>query len=554
MLQRLYIENYVLIDHLDLEFKSGFSVITGETGAGKSILLGALSLILGQRADSHVIKIGSDKCIVEAEFDIHSYNLQAFFDENDLEFVPDCCLIRRELYSSGKSRAFINDSPVSLSLLKELSIKLIDIHSQHQNLLLGNDVFQLGVLDAVAKDEITLNKYKASFQHYNELQSSLRKMEEKARKAKEEEDYLRFQFEQLDLAGLKEGEQEELESEWEILNHAEEIKSGLAKIFNLLDADEQGINVSLKMALTQADSLQKVYSKLQEPIDRIHSCYVDMKDLAEELEVSQNDVEINPERMEQISDRMNQLYGLQQKHRVKDTHELIILKEELQHKLLVIDSFEDQIAETQKELSESEIKAQNLVDELSAFRSGVRQQIEERMVSRLVNLGIPKAVFQIKQDRKPMEAEGQDQITFLFSANKNVGPQPINQIASGGEISRIMLIIKSIIADYTSLPTLLFDEIDTGVSGEIAYKMGEIMKHIAMRRQVICITHLPQIAAKGKYHYKVYKKEQNDHNITEVKLLGENERLLEIAQMLSGANVSEAAIRNARTLLLENQI
>ena len=554
MLQRLYIENYVLIDHMDLEFNSGLSVITGETGAGKSILLGALSLILGQRADTRVIKTDSSKCIVEAEFDIHAYNLQAFFDQNDWEFVPESCIIRRELHSNGKSRAFVNDSPVSLTLLKELSSQLIDIHSQHQNLLLGNDAFQLDVLDAVANDIVILNQYKTSYIRYKELQSSLKKQEEKARKAKEEEDYLRFQFEQLNSAKLKEGEQEELEAEWEMLSHAEEIKAGLAKIFNLLDADEQGVNASLKTALNQTENLQRIYPKLKEPGERIHSCYLDMKDLAEELEVLLNDVEVNPQHMEQVSDRMNLLYSLQQKHRLKDTKELIAFREELYGKLSIIDSFDESLSGMRKELTEIESQAQSLADKLSASRSGIRKQIEQKLVSQLVQLGIPKAVFRIEQNRKPMETEGQDQISFLFSANKNTAPQPINQIASGGEISRIMLIIKSIIADYASLPTLLFDEIDTGVSGEVAYKMGEIMRNIAEKRQVICITHLPQIAAKGKYHYKVYKTEKNDHSITNVKLLQENERLLEIAQMLSGANVSEAAIRNAHTLLLENQL
>ena len=553
MLQKLHIEHYALIDQLDISFKSGFTVVTGETGAGKSILLGALSLILGQRAESRVIKEGFEKCVVEAEFDIHAYGLETFFEQNDLEYILENCLIRRELFRSGKSRAFVNDSPVSLAVLKELTVQLIDIHSQHQNLLLGNDVYQLNILDSVAKNEAVLNEYRTAYLHYRELLSAFKKLEDMARKAKEEEDYLRFQFNQLDEARLKEGEQEELESEMELLTHAEEIKLGLGRIFQLLDEDEHGVNTLLNLAMNQAESLQKVYSRLQEPCERIHSCYLDMKDLAGELEVLLNDVEVNPERMEQVNDRMNQLYSLQQKHRVRNTQGLINLKEELSGKLSVIDSFENQLADLKNEMKDAESQAQNLADKLSASRSSIRKPIEEKLVSLLKQVGIPKAVLQIEQNRKPMEPDGQDQINFLFSANKNTTPQFINQIASGGEISRIMLSIKSLIAEFASLPTLLFDEIDTGVSGEIADKMGQIMKGIAGKRQVICITHLPQIAAKGEDHFKVYKTEQNDSSMTAVKRLREDERLLEIAQMLSGANVSKAAVNNAQALLLENQ-
>ena len=553
MLQKLHIEHYVLIDKLDISFKNGFTVITGETGAGKSILLGALSLILGQRAESRVIKEDFEKCVVEAEFDIHAYGLKLFFRKNDLEYNQESCLIRRELFRSGKSRAFVNDSPVSLAILKELTAQLIDIHSQHQNLLLGNDVYQLNILDSVAKNEAYLNEYRTAYLHYRELLSALKKLEDTDRKAKEEEDYLRFQFNQLEEAHLKEGEQEELEAEMDLLTHAEEIKLGLGRIFQLLEEDEHGINSLLKLSMNQVESLQKVYSRLQEPGERIRSCYLDMKDLAGELEVLLNDVEVNPERIEQVNDRMNQLYSLQQKHRVRNTQELIDLKRELSGKLSVIDSFEEQLVDLKNRMKDAESQAQKLADRLSISRSSIRKPIEERLVSLLKQVGIPKAVLQIEQNKKPMEPDGQDQINFLFSANKNAMPQSINQIASGGEISRMMLSIKSLIAEFTSLPTLLFDEIDAGVSGEIADKMGQIMKGIARKRQVICITHLPQIAAKGEDHFKVYKTEQNDSSITAVKRLRNDERLLEIAQMLSGANVSKAAVSNAQALLLENQ-
>ncbi len=552
MLRNLHIENYALIDQMDLTFEDGFSVITGETGAGKSILLGALSLILGQRADNRVLLEGADKCVTEATFLIQAYGLQAFFEENDLEFDPESCIIRRELSSTGKSRAFVNDSPVSLNILKELSGKLIDIHSQHQNLLLGNDAFQRDIIDAVACNGPLLSTYKDAFVRYKELQSQLKKLEDKALKAREEEDYLRFQLEQLEGAGLEEGEQEALESEWELLTHAEEIKSGLGKIFTLLDDEEHGINTSLKTALNQADHLLNVFPKLQETGDRIRTSYLDLKDLSRELEVLLHDVDVNPARMDQISQRLNLLFTLQQKHHVKNTSELIALRDEFAAKLGFIESFDTNITEIKDQLTQSELVAKELADRLTVKRNAVLSTIESRLVDQLVHLGIPKALIRIESDRKVLEADGQDQIVFLFSANAQASPQPIERIASGGEISRIMLCIKSLIADFTNLPTLLFDEIDTGVSGEIAHKMGEIMKDIAGKRQVLCITHLPQIAVKGRNHFKVLKTEQNGKTLTRVNALNPDERLKEIALMLSGANLTEAAIRNARQLMLEN--
>ncbi len=552
MLRNLHIENYALIDKLDLSFDEGFSVLTGETGAGKSILLGALSLILGQRADNRVIQEGAEKCVTEATFQIESYNLQSFFEENDLEFDPETCLIRRELFSNGKSRAFVNDSPVSLNILKELSSKLIDIHSQHQNLLLGNDAFQRNIIDAVACNTQLLNDYKDAFGRYKELQSSLKKLEDKALKAREEEDYLRFQLDQLEGANLLEGEQETLETEWEILTHSEEIKMGLGKIFTLLDEEEHGVNTSLKTALNQSELLLKVYPKLQEASERIRSSYLDLKDLSRELEVLLNDVEVNPSRMDQISERLNLLFTLQQKHHVKNSTELIALRDEFASKLGFIESFDTNISEHKKQLTEAEVIAKDLADQLTTKRRSVLSTIEQNLISPLVQLGIPKAVIKIETSLKAMDSDGQDELSFLFSANAQTSPQAIDRIASGGEISRIMLCIKSLIAEFTCLPTLLFDEIDTGVSGEIAHKMGEIMKSIAGNRQVLCITHLPQIAVKGKSHYKVVKTEVKGKTITTVNALNPEERLTEIALMLSGANLTDAAIRNARQLMLEN--
>jgi len=554
MLRNLHIENYALIDKLDLSFDDGFSVLTGETGAGKSILLGALSLILGQRADNRVIQEGSEKCVTEATFQIQAYGLQSFFEDNDLEFDPEICLIRRELFSSGKSRAFVNDSPVSLNILKELSGRLIDIHSQHQNLLVGNDAFQRDIIDAVACNSVLLSQYKVAFSRYKELKAYLNNLEDKALKAREEEDYLRFQLEQLDGAGLMEGEQDALETEWEILTHAEEIKLGIGKIFNLLDEEEHGVNTALKTALNQSEHLLKVFPKLQEADERIRSSYLDLKDLSRELEVMLNDVEVNPSRMDQISERLNLLFTLQQKHHVKNSTELIALRDEFAGKLSFIESFDTSISENKKQLTDAESIAKNLANQLTAKRSNVLSSIEERLIRQLVLLGIPKAVLRIESSLRAMDSDGQDEISFLFSANAQTSPQAIERIASGGEISRIMLCIKSLIAEFTSLPTLLFDEIDTGVSGEIAHKMGEIMKSIADNRQVLCITHLPQIAVKGKNHFKVLKTELNGKTLTQVIVLDPEKRLTEIALMLSGANLTDAAIRNARQLMLENSI
>lgn len=552
MLQRLYIENYALIEQLELDFCKGFTVMTGETGAGKSILLGALSLILGQRAETRVIKEGASKCTVEAEFNISAYSMEPFFQENDLEFVLSSCLIRRELYISGKSRAFVNDSPVSLSTLKDLTSQLIDIHSQHQNLLLGKDRFQLDIIDSVAGNRTLLDNYRSSYLKYKELTELLLNLEENALRAKEEEDYTRFQYEQLVSANLKEGEQEELDAEWNMLTHAEEIKSGLVKMHSILDDDERGVLQNLKQVLNQADSIKRLSSMFGETGERLRSDYIDLKDITSEIEISLNDVEVNPAHLEQVNWRINLLYDLQQKHHAKSIGELIREKDDLSSKLQRIESFDDEILAVKKELSETEEVTVRESKKLSESRKKVLKPLEERLISLLIQLGIPKATLIIKMENKEMDAYGSDKICFLFSANKNSSPQPIDEIASGGEISRIMLCIKSVMADSMSLSTLFFDEIDTGISGEIAYKMGEIMRNIAHNRQVICITHLPQIAARGKQHFKVSKTEHEESSKTIVVQLTEDERLMEIAQMLSGANVTDAAVKNAQSLLDEN--
>jgi DNA repair protein RecN (Recombination protein N) len=551
MLLNLHVENYALIEKLNLDLRQGLTVITGETGAGKSILLGALGLVLGQRADSKVIQEGREKCISEAVFDVRAYGLEAFFKENDLEYDPNTCIIRRELFVSGKSRAFVNDSPVSLSVLKDLSSKLMDIHSQHQNLLLGTDAFQLSVVDAIAANSNLQTEYKLSFTRMKAFQAELKTLEYDYKLATEEEEFLRFQYDQLDAAALKEGETETLEEEFRMLSHAEEIKLGLGRIYSLLD-EEEGIVPNLKNALTQAESIQKMYNHMGDVPERLRTSYIDLKDLIRDVESMFNDMDVNPSRMEEINERMSHLFTLQQKHKVRTTDELIEIRENLKAKLQSLESSDDRIQAVRQQLNEATLQTNELATALSASRKAVFAKMESELKSRMSPLGMPKATFRISWQVKESDVTGQDDIEFLFSANGEANLQPINRIASGGEISRIMLCIKYLIAESLSLPTLLFDEIDTGISGEIAHKMGEIMRKMASRRQIICITHLPQIAALGNQHFKVRKTDTNGKVQTTVDFLGSDERLKEIAQMLSGANLTEAALQNARQLLLEN--
>jgi len=549
MLKRLSIENYALIESLELDFEEGFTVITGETGAGKSILLGALSLISGQRADTKVIMDGSNKCVVEAEFSIKLYELAPFFTDNDLEYNEDICILRRELYSTGKNRVFINDSPVSLNILKDIYSKLIDIHSQHQNLLLGNDKFQLNILDIVSANYPIMADYKKTYELYKSLSAELKVLEKNALAAKEEEDYLRFQFEQLTEAKLKIGEQEELESELEILTHAEEIKSGLARILNLLDNDENGILQALKQVNIQAESTKKNFSSLSEISDRLKSDYIDLKDITSEIEIKCNDINVNPDRLEIVNNRIDSIYSLQQKHNLKNVNDLIILKDKIAEKLSRIDSYDDEIIECKKKLDDSEINLLKIAEKLSDSRNKIKPVLEKKMVSLLKQLGIPNAVFNISIGKKEIDSDGFDKVEFLFSANKSHNPKSIENTASGGELSRIMLCLKSVIAESNKLSTLFFDEIDTGVSGEIAYKMKEIMSSIASNRQVICITHLPQIASGGSTHFKVAKTESESKSKTIVYKLTKEQRINEIAQMLSGATITDEAVKNAISLL-----
>ena len=551
MLQSIHIQNYALIESLDIDFHSGFSVITGETGAGKSIILGAIGLLVGQRADIKAIKTGANKCIVEARFNISSYQLEGFFEEHDLEYEDGECILRRELLASGKSRAFINDTPASLAQMKTLGEKLIDVHSQHQNLLLNHEDFQLSVIDILANDEEQLTAYKALYQDYKRTSRELEQLIEQAEKSRQDEDYISFQVKQLEEANLQSGEQEELEQEAETLTHAEDIKASLYKADRLMASDDTTLLSATKDCIQALQSISRVYAPAQEWIDRLESCYIELKDLANDIAASAEDVEFNPARLEFVNERLNLIYTLQQKHHVSSVDELITIAEELRTRLDAITSSDDRIQELtqRKEDLYNKVKASARV--LTDVRTIAAQEIEKQMQAYLVPLGMPNVRFAVElTSRKEPDAMGMDCVNFLFSANKNGTLQPVASIASGGEIARVMLSLKAMIAGAVKLPTIIFDEIDTGVSGSIAEKMALIMQEMGQAdRQVISITHLPQIAARGAHHYKVYKEDTDTGTNSHIRPLTHEERINEIAHMLSGATLTEAALNNAKALL-----
>ena len=554
MLQTLIIQNYALISRLEIDFPSGFSVITGETGAGKSILLGALSLILGQRADVKSIKQNEERCLIEGVFDISSYQLDSLFSDKGWEYDARQCILRREIWVSGKSRAFINDSPVGLNDLKELGAFLIDIHSQHQNLLLADNQFQLQVLDVLAKNKELKNEYLSTYKEYIRIEKEINELKEKINIRKVEEDYLRFQFNQLEDARLQAGEQDLLEQESETLSHVEEIKNGLFRLEQLLSTEETGVVSALKESLKQLQSLQKIYSASTPVMERIETAYLDLKDLASDIQFRQEKLEFNPERLQEINDRLHILYSLQQKHRLDSVEALIELRNNLEKQIQEIDhSGEalDVLGEKSVELYE---RATTLAGKLSQTRKESSGALEKQLVKTISILGMPNVRFSVEiKVKETFDSNGLDYITYLFSANKNLELKPVAQTASGGEISRLMLGIKSLIAGAMALPAIIFDEIDTGVSGEIADKMGDIMHQMGDTMQVIAISHLPQIAAKGETHYLVYKEENSDLAETCIRRLSYEERIREIAQLLSGAKLTSAAIENAKELLRINK-
>ena len=550
MLKHLYIKNFTLIDELDISLYEGFSVITGETGAGKSIILGAIALLLGQRADSKTIKQGAEKCVIEANFDLSRYNMQPFFDENDIEYDAGDCIIRRELTAAGKSRAFINDTPVALSMLKELGDMLMDVHSQHQNLLLNKQDFQLEVVDIIADDAAQLAKYQNTYAEFVKAEKELSEMTLAIERNRENHDFLKFQFEELENAKLQEGEQEELEQRSETMEHSEDIKSALYTTDNALSAEQVGVIQSLRSSLSALRSIESVYPEVSELIERIDSSYIDLKDISQEISSLLESVDFDPAELDQINSRLDRIYELEKKYHVETVEELISKRDELHQQLAAIENGDESLDALKARKDELEAKARKEADALTKLRTKSAKTIETEMQKRLIPLGMPHVRFSIQLTPIELGQNGADKVSFLFSANTSTPLQPVSQVASGGEIARVMLSLKAMISGAVKLPTIIFDEIDTGVSGKTAEMMAQIMKEMGGHgRQVISITHLPQIAALGSVHYKVEKNETASGTTSKMRQLDADERVREIAQMLSGSDVTEAAIQNAKELL-----
>ena len=550
MLKQLYIKNFTLIDTLDMEFRSGFSVITGETGAGKSIILGAIGLLLGQRADSKSVKMGTDKCVIEAHFDLSRYGMDRFFDENEIEFDAEDTIIRRELTSAGKSRAFINDTPVPLSMLKELGEQLVDVHSQHQNLLLNKQDFQLSVVDIIADDAKELADYQQTYVRYQELKKEEQRLREDIEQGRQQVDFMQFQYDELTNARLSDGELEELEQRSETMSHSEDIKTALYEAESALEGDENGVVGNLKKAVSALQGIEHVYPDVAELAERMNSCYIELKDAAAEVSGKMEDVDFDPAELDMVNTRLDRIYELQKKYKVERVDQLLAIQEELGRKLSNIENSDEALAEIERQVSETLKDAQRKAELLTEKRRVAAGVIEKQMRERLVPLGMPNVRFEIAVEQETLGHSGQDKVSFLFSANTSTSLQPVSQVASGGEIARVMLSLKAMISGAVKLPTIIFDEIDTGVSGKIAEQMARMMSEMGhCDRQVISITHLPQIAALGSTHYKVYKDETAQGTTTHMLMLNDEERVREIAQMLSGSDVSEAAIQNAKELL-----
>ena len=550
MLKHLYIRNYALIDELDIDFPAGFSVITGETGAGKSIILGAIGLLVGNRADIKSIKPGAKKCVIEAQFGIAEYGLEPLFTDNDIDFDPDECIVRRELSATGKSRSFVNDSPAPLQFLRQLGDKLIDIHSQHQNLLLQKEDFQLGVVDIIAHDDKQKELYSKSFNEYEKAKKALTDLQKSIEKARENEEFLRFQYNELQTAQLSNGIQEELEQESAALSHSEDIKSALFNADNILNADVDGIVGRTGEAADALHGIESVYPKVKELADRLDSAKVELADIAADVSADTDNVDFDPARLDEVNARLDNIYSLEQKHHVNTVAELIKIRDEIEKQLDGIDDGDNQLGELQKRVDDTSAACKKEATKLSALRKKAATEVEKQMSSRLIPLGMPNVRFKVDIQKKELSADGTDRILFLFSANKSTDLMPVAEVASGGEIARVMLSLKAMISGAVNLPTIIFDEIDTGVSGAIASKMAQLMKEMAdAGRQVIAITHLPQIAAMGEAHYKVEKEETDTGTTSHMRRLTDDERISAIAAMLSGDNITEAALQNARELM-----
>lgn len=551
MITNLKIQNFTLIDSLDIDFQRGFSVITGETGAGKSIILGALSMLLGQRADSKSVKAGAQRCVVEAHFDLSAYDMQAFFEAEELDYDAEDCILRRELTAAGKSRAFINDTPVPLATMRALGEQLVDIHSQHQNLLLRDADFQLSVVDIIAHDEALLSGYKKVYDDYVNAQRQLEETRNSIAANREREDYIRFIFDELTAANLQPGEQDELEQRQETMTHTEDIKSALYKADEVFNADDRGVITQLKQASNALSQIVGVFPAAEESSERIENCYIELKDLASELSSMMDRVEFDPDELQQINDRLDKLYSLETKYHKSSVEQLIELREEYRQQLANIEDGDDNVAKLEAVLDNQRKALTKIAAQLTSLRKRAAREVEKSMLERLVPLGIPNVQFKVEiTAHDGFTAKGTDKVSLLFSANKGMALQPVAQVASGGEIARVMLALKAMISTAVSLPTIIFDEIDTGVSGKIAEAMAVIMNEMGQSgRQVISITHLPQIASRGAAHYKVEKTDTPTGTKSQMRQLSDPERIDEIAQMLSGSSISDAARMQAKELL-----
>ncbi len=550
MLKQLYIKNFTLIDELDIDFQSGFSVVTGETGAGKSIILGAIGLLLGNRADAKLLKAGEERCVIEAHFDLRRYELEPFFNENDIDYDANDCIVRREVNASGKSRAFVNDTPVSLTMMRELGEQLVDIHSQHQNLLLSKEDFQRSVVDIIAADKAMLDEYRQKFHDFRQAEKDYEIFREEVAKNQQNAEFMRFQLNELLDARLQDDEQEQLEQQRDTMSHAEDIKSVLYEAETTLSDDENGIVSRTQKIARQMSELARFYPTANDLSERLSTCHIELKDIADEIGKELENIDFDPRQLDSINQRLDLIYSLQKKHQATTMAELIAIRDELSQKLSHIENSDEELALLRQKADALQQESQAKAKKLTALRTKAARQVEKEVLERLVLLGIPNVRFKIELSEKPLSADGADKIVFLFSANKSTPMQPVSEVASGGEIARVMLSLKAMISGAVKLPTIIFDEIDTGVSGRVAEQMAHIMREMGENdRQVVSITHLPQIAATGTTHYKVSKNETKNGTKTTMKRLSDAERIEEIAQMLSGSKITEAAIENAKQLL-----
>ena len=550
MLKQLYIKNFTLIDELDIDFQSGFSVVTGETGAGKSIILGAIGLLLGNRADAKLLKAGEERCVIEAHFDLRRYELEPFFKENDIDYDANDCIVRREVNASGKSRAFVNDTPVSLTMMRELGEQLVDIHSQHQNLLLSKEDFQRSVVDIIAADKAMLDEYRQKFHDFRQAEKDYEIFREEVAKNQQSADFMRFQLNELLDARLQDDEQEQLEQQRDTMSHAEDIKSVLYEAETTLSDDENGIVSRTQKIARQMGELARFYPTANDLSERLSTCHIELKDIADEIGKELENIDFDPRQLDSINQRLDLIYSLQKKHQATTMAELIAIRDDLNQKLSHIENSDEELALLRQKANALQQESQAKAKKLTALRTKAARQVEKEVLERLILLGIPNVRFKIELSEKPLSADGADKIVFLFSANKSTPMQPVSEVASGGEIARVMLSLKAMISGAVKLPTIIFDEIDTGVSGRVAEQMAHIMREMGENdRQVVSITHLPQIAATGTTHYKVSKNETKNGTKTTMKRLSDTERIEEIAQMLSGSKITEAAIENAKQLL-----